>query len=418
MGEVIEEPTQYSFDILEDLPDPLEAAGGEDEDDLDDLDVASFSSVAVSGTDWTVETIVRQLQRGTIILNPKFQRRDAWAERHKSRFIESLFLGLPIPQIVLAESATQRGSFLVIDGKQRLLTLLQFAQSTSPLPEENDVTPLRLRGLEVHRDLNGKTWADLEADAAWSEDLAAFENHTIRTVVVKNWPDERFLYLMFLRLNTGSVKLSPQELRQALHPGPFVDFVDDYAINSSAIQMVLNLRKPDFRMRDVELVTRFYAFEFFLEDYTGNLKLFLDLTCKRLNEQWHPRMEELLRATEVLEDAIDATFKVFDEHAFRRWRGEKFEPFFNRAIFDIMIYYFKDAATREASVENKTSVVEAFKNLSATNPRFTQSVQTTTKSIHATYERISEWGAALQAVLGEDLPIPKLVDGRIRRGPS
>jgi hypothetical protein len=79
------------------------------DDESDEQDVAEEltpGSVAavVTGTDWTTETIVSQLKRRNIQLNPRFQRRDAWKRDRKSRFIESLIVGLPIPQIVLAES--------------------------------------------------------------------------------------------------------------------------------------------------------------------------------------------------------------------------------------------------------------------------------------------------------------------------
>ena len=101
------------------------------DDDSDEQDVAeqlapgSLAAV-VSGTDWTTETVVSQLKRGNIQLDPRFQRRDAWKRDRKSRFIESLIVGLPIPQIVLAESKRDRGKFIVLDGKQRLLSILQF----------------------------------------------------------------------------------------------------------------------------------------------------------------------------------------------------------------------------------------------------------------------------------------------------
>jgi hypothetical protein len=78
--------------------------------------------------------------------------------------------------------------------------------------------------------------------------------------VIRNWPDEKFLYQVFLRLNTGSVPLSPQELRQALHPGPFSSFVDSFSGSSIEIRYILGLSAPDFRMRDAELVIRYFAF--------------------------------------------------------------------------------------------------------------------------------------------------------------
>jgi uncharacterized protein DUF262 len=99
----------------------------EDEDDLKRADLQRLNEAVVAATDWTAETIIRQLDRGNINLNPAFQRRDAWTATRKSKFIESLILGLPIPQLVLAESKAQKGSYIIIDGKQRLLSLRQFA---------------------------------------------------------------------------------------------------------------------------------------------------------------------------------------------------------------------------------------------------------------------------------------------------
>ena len=67
-----------------------------------------------------------RLIRENIQLNLRFQRRDAWNITRKSRFIESLILGFPVPQIVLATNNKEKGKFIVLDGKQRLLTILQF----------------------------------------------------------------------------------------------------------------------------------------------------------------------------------------------------------------------------------------------------------------------------------------------------
>lgn len=414
MSSVSEEDLLLEESHLE-LELPFEPQGAEDEGDLDDLEPRRITEAVVTGTDWTTETILSQLRRGTIQLNPRFQRRDAWTPPRKSRFIESLFLGLPIPQIVLAERKDRRGHYLVIDGKQRLLTLLQFA--ASPDTEDGEpgesYEPLRLRGLEVLTGLNRKSFAELKQDPTYSDQIAGFENQTIRTVVVKNWPDEDFLYLIFLRLNTGSVQLSPQELRQALNPGPFVDFIDDFATDSGPVRMALNLNRPDFRMRDVELVVRFFGFHLFLDSYTGNLKHFLDMTCRELNEEWESKHELILETADLLDEAIRFTFEIFGTNAFRRWRGDRFESFFNRAVFDVMAFYFKHAQLRDAAADKADAVIAGFKELTETSEAFDLALRSTTKSIEATYIRLSEWGEKLSRVLEGDVPIPRLEDGRI-----
>jgi hypothetical protein len=92
---------------------------------------------------------VRQLDRGNININPSFQRRDAWTAARKSKFIESLILGLPIPQLVLAENKNQKGSYVIIDGKQRLLSLRQFSAKAG----DQVYTQLKLVDLDIREDL-------------------------------------------------------------------------------------------------------------------------------------------------------------------------------------------------------------------------------------------------------------------------
>jgi len=74
----------------------------ESSEDLVGLGRNEISQAVITATDWTTETIITQIDKGNILLNPKFQRREAWTAARKSQFIESLFLGLPVPQLVLA----------------------------------------------------------------------------------------------------------------------------------------------------------------------------------------------------------------------------------------------------------------------------------------------------------------------------
>lgn len=252
----------------------------EQEEDISGLNKLDLSNMAISGTDWTADTIVNQIRKGNILLSPYFQRRDAWSPKMKSRFIESLFLGLPIPQIILAENKDKKGTYIVIDGKQRLLSLQQFVEGN----EEGK--KLKLVGLEVKEKLNKMTYDDIQ-NSEYCDEIDAFNNQTIRTVVVKNWPSVEVLYLLFLRLNTGSVKLSPQELRQALYPGKFIDYVNSVSSTCDELKKMLNIKKPDFRMRDVEILIRYFSFAMFAKDYSGSMQQFLDNSCNKLNKTWY-----------------------------------------------------------------------------------------------------------------------------------
>jgi hypothetical protein len=376
--------------------------GSEGEDDLAQIQPAKLREISVAATDWTTETILRQLDRKNININPSFQRRDAWTLERKSTFIESLMMGLPIPQLVFAESKTKKGAYIVLDGKQRLLALRQFAAK-----EGDGYSPLKLRELTQRPELNGYTLAEMEADPSFADDVSRFENETIRTVVLKNWPDEITLFLIFLRLNTGSVALSPQELRQALHPGPFVSFVDEQSALLPGLRIILNSEKPDFRMRDAELLVRYYAFQYFFENYRGNMKAFLDETCQKLNTKWSQEESKLKSDLRSLNEAYEVTISIFGENAFCKWDGSAYERRPNRAVVDIMTYYFSDAKISKAAISKQSEIEEDFQILCG-NTEFRRSLESTTKSLEATVQRFAEWGRALHQRLNLPVTIPSL----------
>jgi len=395
--------TGITLQISTPLEDPVTENTdiAESEDDLQAIDPSLLGQAVVFGTDWTAATLIDQLRRGNIKLDPIFQRRDAWDMKRKSRFIESIVLGLPIPQIVLAEAKDDRGSFLIIDGKQRLLSLQQFAGIDAT------ATPLVLTGLKFRGELNTKTYDDFQKDTRLRNHRNAFDNQPIRTVVVKNWQKEDVLYLIFHRLNSETLPLSPQELRQALHPGPFLRFAAEYTQIPGGIHKALGIPKPDFRMRDVELFVRYVAFQYSLDTYTGNLKAFLDDECKRLNSKWATDESDIRYKAQEMEAAISASYEIFGDNAFRKYDGHNYETRFNRAVFDILIYYFSDEAVRKSALAKKAKVKSAYEALS-NNSAFIKSLETTTKSVDATRTRFLTWGQTLGKAPGVKVTLPSI----------
>ena len=146
--------------ILEETMEENENDGNVAEDD--------FTSAVVWGTDWTTETIANQIMKKNIELNPVFQRRDAWKVEEKSRLIESLMLGIPVPPIVLAEDPNKRSHYIVIDGKQRLLSIIQFYAGNEEYvqnhSEDIKYEPLKLKGLDTLECLNKMTYSQIAND--------------------------------------------------------------------------------------------------------------------------------------------------------------------------------------------------------------------------------------------------------------
>ena len=374
------------------------------EDESEEQDVAEQlapGSVAavVTGTDWTTETIVSQLERGNIQLNPGFQRRDAWKVDRKSRFIESLIVGLPIPQIVLAESKTERGKFIVLDGKQRLLSILQFWGAG-----EGDNNAYSLSALTLRADLKKKSYADLSSDSAHQDDYNALCNQPIRTVVIRNWKDTDFLHTVFLRLNTGSVKLSPQELRQALLPGPFAKYIDNAAAQSIAVQRLLGLDGPDPRMRDIEILARFLAFRFFAAVYPGRMKRFLDNTFGEFNSNWTQHEPRVALALADFEKGVTELLAVFEGNVARKPTSNQF----NRAIFDSLIYFHSQARVRTALRSKRARAKKAYQDLFTANSGFLKAVESDTAGAPNTSARLRIWAESLSRVAGQTFGAPSI----------
>ena len=383
------------------------------EDDLH-AEAIDFPKAVIWGTDWTAETIARQIAKGNIDLNPSFQRRDAWSDKEKSKLIESLILNIPVPTIVLAEDRNKRNHYIVIDGKQRLLSIIQFYSDNKIIKDElkdfyttlskaegwhdkkdnlkDTYATLSLSGLETLKGLNKKTYSDISEDY-----LTNIDNAAIRTVVIKNWPDEDFLYTVFLRLNTGSKKLYPQELRQALKPGKFLSYLDEASAQSEYVMKMLNNKQPDKRMRDVELALRYFGFKYFILDYKGNLKEFLDSTCEKLNKTWDKNESEIKENFKQFEEAIKFSFDIFETHPFGRFNNGTSSRSFNRCIFELFSYYFSDSTIRNLIDGNKEEFKKEFIKLND-KQEFAQTIEGYPKMTEKVVSRFNQFADLLMKI--------------------
>lgn len=352
----------------------------EDESDL--LENITYKDSVIMNTDWTVETIFNQIRKGNIDLQPEFQRRSAWDDTRKSRLIESIIVGMPVPNIVIAENKNSKGRFIVIDGKQRLLSIKDFFENN-----------LSLKGLDIREDLNGHTISELP-----TEDKESLENSTIRSSLIKNWRDDKFLYAIFYRLNSGSLPLSPQELRKALVGGRLIDKIESYLQASTDFKAIFGAAL-DKRMRDSELVIRYIAFDKNYLGYKGDLKDFLDRATSDFEANDAAQDSRLESILTQLDMALSVTHQVFGDKSFKKWTGEKFERRINRAIFDCITRFFSDSKVATLSISKKTEIFQLYKTV-CENQEFKNSIEKTTKSVEATSNRINIWGSNLAAAIG------------------
>lgn len=364
------------------------------QDDIedDDLRVATkeyLPQTVLWTTDWTTGALIDQMRRGVFDVDPPFQRRSVWSDQKSSLYIESLLLGCPVPAVTLAEAPSTNPAgrqYIVIDGKQRLLSLKKFAIDQT----------LLLTGLQTLTELNGLGYMETAKKA----EFARFENLPIRTVVMRNWQKSEVLQFVFHRLNSQVTPLSTHELRRSLLAGKFTDFLDERSATSKPIQRILNIREPDFRLRDAELLLRAIAFSSFLGKYRGNLKLFLDTTTRTLNRSWGRQVQvQLSNLADQIDAALEATYVIFGEAAFQRFEDGTAVGRFNRAVFDVMVMTLRNEVVRYAAESHADSVQQAFQEL-LNDSDFNQWTQATTKSRDAVHGRINRWSSALSTTLG------------------
>ena len=326
----------------------------------------------------------KQISLENIDLNPKFQRRNAWNDSKRSKLIESIMMGYPVPEIVLAENPNKKRSFIVIDGKQRLLTLAGYIDNEKYKYWDKPI----LTDIKVCKELNKLKYTD------FSEQLKReFDNASLRCTVITNYTDVEVLYDIFYRLNNGSESLSTQELRQALNKGEFADYLVEITNDLQPIHYVMNLNEPDKRFRDIENILRLFAFTMYHQDYKGNLKKFLDDKMREITEKWD-EMQNLIREKYTqINNAIHLLKEVFGEYKFigRKFDHDRYTNRFNSVLFEVEIFYFLQLD--ESILCNKENFIKNFKKLCIEDSFFRDSIESSTKNIEnykIRYTRIRE----------------------------
>ncbi len=378
------------FTLDEQLQRGFDSCNTESEEDFG-ATASEFNSLSVSSSDWTVETLYGQIKKGNIDLSPSFQRRQVWDARKKSAFIESLILGIPVPQIVIAQSPNSRGKYLVLDGKQRLLSVLDFYENHLPLSQPDLLTNLK-----------GLKYEELEGDYK-----DALDNATIRAVRLVGWDNDSVLYSIFYRLNSGSVSLNTQELRSALFPGSFTKYATQFTERDFTFAQLFSKSADceDFRMRDIEMLTRYCGVVYRPSLYNGNLKEFLDSTTQWLNLIDDPTQYEAMASEAVatisacksLYEIVSAKNGGLAVPVFSLIQREK-KPSFNRAVFDSLCYPLNDEEVRKAISDHEAEVAMSLQRI-LSSPDYISQCTVSTKTKTALVSRVDLWAKQLHETI-------------------
>jgi hypothetical protein len=373
----------------------------DNEEIIEDISPFDPSDIVVYSRDWTIETIFSQIKGNNIDLNPKYQRRNAWTDHKRSKLIESILIGYPVPEIVLAEDPKQKKSFAVIDGKQRLLTIAGFIS-----PETyNYWDKPALTELSVKQNLNKLTFSHLAGEAKYSDDLRQFLNASLRCTIITNFKENDILYDIFYRLNSGSVSLSTQELRQVLNRGEFANYLIATTNDLQPIHLVMKLTEPDKRLRDIEVLLRCISMILFGGNYTGNLKVFLDNSMGTITRDWKRYEAEVDDIYKRINHSIEILKYIFGDYVMigRKFTDDKPEKRFNRVMFEVQMFFFIHLNEQLINNNTKNSFMQNFIALCQNDYEFRNSIEASTKNIDNYRIRFSKFQNLINKSFGDTI---------------
>ena len=300
------------------------------------------SEIHSDGYPMSIGELINLYRDGELDIHPEFQRFYRWSGEQKSRLIESILLGIPIPSVFVSQRSD--GVWDVIDGLQRLSTIFELV---GILKDEVDQTlpPLVLRKTRYLPSLDGKRW-DMEPPetAIGSANQLIIRRSKIDVKIILRESSEHSKYELFQRLNTGGSQLTDQELRNAML----------ISVNPEVYQWIANLAKDeDFQdcislsdkllleQYDLELVIRFLVFRRLKEEElnsVGDIGEFLSDKIIELAQQ-----VDFQHRCIVEEEAFKFTFgslsQSLEERSFRKYDYQK-----NRHMGGFLISAFEPIA--------------------------------------------------------------------------
>ncbi|ESY90678.1 DUF262 domain-containing protein [Mesorhizobium sp. LNHC209A00] len=315
-------------DVRKDEYDLALEEGIDDETLRDDPGATKFS-ISSYGADYTVDSLVKRMRGGAFRI-PEFQRQFVWTPKHASKFIESLLMGLPVPGVFLYKEA-DTNEHLVIDGQQRLRTLEAFYDGV-------------LRGKEFKLQGVREPWVNQTYKTLDPADILKLDDSIVHATIFKQDKPEDVLdsiYFVFERINTGGIRLSPQEIRNCISLGPFIERV--HQLNTFPPWRGV-FASQNNRAKDEELIVRFFAMYRDGDKYTRPMNGFLNKFSAAMNKVGK---DELDRLSKVFQTTISKVNTAIGARAFRIIRS------LNAAAFDsVMVGLAKRLDTGPAPTDN------------------------------------------------------------------
>lgn len=297
---------------------------------------AARKQVVTDGYEMSLGELINLYRNEELKIDPVFQRLFRWQDERKTRFIESILLGIPFPPIFVFQN--ENGVWELVDGLQRLSTLFQL---TGDLKGERaqELGPLTLNGTQFLPSLDNKRWNESTegaGDGIGSVLQIEIKRARVRVEILKSESDPTAKFELFQRLNTGGASLTEQEVRNSIAVSVNPEFYRWLVELSAGEQFKRTTAQTEAAIESqagVELVLRFLAFRSIPYQPGLDVHEYLDSALMQMatNQGYDKNAEG---------EAFRETFQYLDEalgdRAFKRWNGNAFTGKFLMSVFEVL----------------------------------------------------------------------------------
>lgn len=339
-------------DEIKKLQDELFQQGPDVEDEAEETQPFDPEKISIDTKPVMMETLLRRLEQGTIILNPDFQRNEVWTMEKKCKLIESLMLKIPLPMFYV--SADEKSIYYVVDGLQRLSTIRSFVLGDNYLANKDP--KLKGEGFDLE-DL--EFWGDLYDGLNFNKLPANIKNRILETgftfTIINPGTPEDVKRNIFKRINTGGEPLTAQEIRHALYIGESTKLLLRLSTSKEFLSATGGTVKQG-RMLDRELILRTLAFnvrsylnypnnnnmDAFLSDTMRVINILPSLESKEAQRIFKGDLNKkniIVTSISVLEERFKAAMvraaRLFGEYAFRKSYPYYRRTPINKGLFEV-----------------------------------------------------------------------------------
>lgn len=354
---------------------------GETDDEEEFVVLPAERKVITQPLDLSVQTLVEQWNSQLLIL-PEIQREYVWDTAKASRLIESLLLNIPIPVLYFAE--TEDAKYEIFDGHQRIRSIVDYLNGVFPLS-----------GLAVLREYKGMRHSELPP-----REQRFLKMRTLRTILISIDSHPTMKFEIYERLNTGSLSLNAQELRNSIYRGGFNNLLHELAKHPT-FRNLLGTKLPRKRMVDEEAILRFFAMHEKLGSYKAPLKKFLNefMASKKMSSK-----EDISQQRQLFDYAVTRASTLLGPAAFRMLApdGKPSEPTVNRALLEaqLLACSWIGSQSTPAPAATRLAVAKLFDS-----KQFIDAVQRATGDRSRTLRRVRDTVAALESA-GAHVQVP------------